>query len=727
MSIEGDRQLSQFVSDRLPEFVRVDHPTLVAFMAAYYEWLGQRRDVGRILSPLDMKDIPDIDTTLDQFVERFKSEYLLNFPEALAIDPETGNGVDPRRLIKNIKQFYLAKGTEKSYEFLFRILYDTAVEFYYPKKDILRLSSGRWTQNNYLRLSNALGDSIYRAAGNTVVQRNASGQILSTARCVDVSGYQIGNFDVAELLISGRNGTFQAGNLGIEFKDGDTTFREVKVYSLISTVSVTNGGSDYQVGEKVAFVAVSGDSGQRGSGTITEVDSLGGVRKISIDDFGINYRTVPTISIATSRGTGFVGEVTVGALAQSAGFYANNDGRLSTNKVLQDNRYYQNWSYVLRSEVVIDRYREVVRRLVHPVGTAMFGSVLIKRCARPDLVGSSLIASYETPVIGHYIPYTFRTFDDLSAWFLSGTTGGVSAAGYNPAFHDIYIKGEGDGLVIGGNPISNNIPFTATGGALGLAGFPNADPFWIVYTHPNRKVGGTNHLAKVWTTQISDFLSWNEWTLRSDPNAQEKIAEWTEELAGKAASDGTENSCCRGSCCRGEVYREPNDFNYALLRYDEDSEFRKITARAFFNMPLGQAFDCRSESFAAPATPRFRMAQPLSGGTVRNTTAPEGTSPADYAFFRNLTVRFEIDNGDNLSLAQLGASKIRVVLDGKRIIDTTLNSRSVVFGKVRDGRHSIRLEILDSQGRLVSGTRETVIFGYEFVPPPPPPTLPPER
>lgn len=717
MSIDGDRQLSQFVSDRLPEFVRVDHPTLVAFMAAYYEWLGLRRDQGKILSPLDMRDIPDIDTTLDQFVEKFKREYLLNFPESLAINSDTGNSVDPRRLVKNIKQFYLAKGTEKSYEFLFRILYDTAVEFYYPKKDILRLSTGRWTQNNYLRLSNALGDSVYRAAGNTVVQRNASGQILATARCVEVSVYQVGNFDVAEMLISGRNGTFQAGNLGIEFTDGDETFREVKVYIVISSISVTNGGSDYQVGERVTFVPVGGDSGQRGSGTITEVDSLGGIRKINIDDFGINYQSVPTISIATNRGTGFSGTVTVGALAQSAGFYANNDGRLSTNKVLQDNKFYQNWSYVLKSEIVIDRYREIIRRLVHPVGTAMFGTVLIKRCAHTNLENASSVLSYELPIIGHYIPYTFHTFDDLSAWFMTGITGGMTAAGYNPSYHDIYIKGEGDGLVIGGNPISNNIPFGATGGALGLTGFQNADPFWIVYKHPNRKVGGEKHLAKVWTTQIGDFLSWSEWDLASDPDNQTRVNEWIEELTNKTAPDGTENACCRGSCCRGELYREPYDFNYALLNYNEDSEFRKITARAFFNMPLGQVFDCRMESFASPTVPTFKMIQPMSGGTVRNTSAPEGTSPADYDFFRTLTISFDIENGDNLSLAQIGASSIRVVLDGRKTVDTGLNARRVSFNKVRDGRHSVRLEVLDGRGRLIAGTRQIVIFGYEFVPP----------
>ena len=716
MDIDGGRQLSHFVPERLPEFVRVDHPTLVSFLSAYYEWLDQRRTEGKIVSPMQMRDIPDIDNTLDQFIDHFKAQFLLNFPESLALDPSTGNGVDPRRLIKNIRQFYLAKGTEKSYEFLFRILYDTSVEFYYPKKDILRLSSGRWTQNNYLRISNSLGDSIFRAAGNNIVQRNARGQIVATARCVDVSVYQIGNFDIAELLISNRNGTFQAGNVGIEFTDGTETFREVKVYSLVSSVTITNGGSDYQVGDRIIFTPAGGDSGQRAIGTVTEVDSIGTVRKVNIDDYGINYETAPSVSATSSKGVGFAAIASIGALAQSAGFYSNNDGRLSTNKVLQDNHFYQNWSYVLKSEVVIDRYREIVRRLVHPVGTAMFGSIQIKRCSHADLANASSLISYEVPIIGHYQPYTFQTFDDLSLWFLTGvTSGGLTAAGYNPSYHDPIIRAAGDGYAVVGNPISNNLDFSVTGNVSGLSGFQNADPFWIIYRHPNRKVTRDPHIAKIWNTQLSDFENWSEWTFARDPDGQARMDEWVASLAGTTAPDGSQDDCC-GGCCRGQLYTEPYDFKYALLRYDENSEFRKITARAFFTMPTGQEFDCRDEAFASPALPQFSMISPISGATVNNPPLPEGTLRSDYDFYRTVSVRFNVTDEGNLSLPQYGATQIRATMDNLSAVLASLNARTISFPNMNDGLHTLRLEFIDSSGRLVSGTQTTVIFGYEFNP-----------
>ena len=142
--------LSTIVPFQLPEFVREDHPHLTEFIEAYYEWLDQETDYLR--SPMRLGEIVDIDTTMDIFVDRFRKQYLLDFPETLAINKETGKPLNQKTLIKNIKDFYRAKGTEKTYRFLFRILFDTTVDFYYPKTDILRLSDGKWVVNKSIKV-----------------------------------------------------------------------------------------------------------------------------------------------------------------------------------------------------------------------------------------------------------------------------------------------------------------------------------------------------------------------------------------------------------------------------------------------------------------------------------------------------------------------------------------------------------------------------------------------
>ena len=118
---------SALIKTQIPDFIKIDHPTFVTFIEAYYEWLDSQETL-RSSSKLSM--VSDIDTTLDDFIDSFRSQFLLSFPESLAVNSKNGKPVDPKKLIKNIKQFYIAKGTEKTYDFLFRILYDTNVEFY---------------------------------------------------------------------------------------------------------------------------------------------------------------------------------------------------------------------------------------------------------------------------------------------------------------------------------------------------------------------------------------------------------------------------------------------------------------------------------------------------------------------------------------------------------------------------------------------------------------------
>lgn len=83
-------QISDLVNFQMPEFVRVDHPTLIAFLEAYYEWLQLTDREGKILSPLILPDVVDIDETMDQFLAQFKKQYLFNFPEELAISKDSG-------------------------------------------------------------------------------------------------------------------------------------------------------------------------------------------------------------------------------------------------------------------------------------------------------------------------------------------------------------------------------------------------------------------------------------------------------------------------------------------------------------------------------------------------------------------------------------------------------------------------------------------------------------
>ena len=124
-------KLSRIVANQLPEFIREDYPTFVAFLEAYYEYLEQ--------NDANLYDLRDIDKTLDSFIKYFKNELA---PSVF----ETAN-TDQRFLLANIKDAHLAKGSETSFKLLFRLLYNKNVSVDYPGRQMLRASDGKWNQD----------------------------------------------------------------------------------------------------------------------------------------------------------------------------------------------------------------------------------------------------------------------------------------------------------------------------------------------------------------------------------------------------------------------------------------------------------------------------------------------------------------------------------------------------------------------------------------------------
>lgn len=147
--------LSSLVRYQLPEFIRADYDTFVAFVEAYYAYLEQTNkatDFGKHLLQYD-----DVDRTLTEFEEYFVRTFLPLIPSDL-ID-------DKSALIKVAKQFYASKGTEKSFKFFFRALYGEEIDVTYPKDFILRASDGHYQKRISLRCeheyySSAEGDGL---------------------------------------------------------------------------------------------------------------------------------------------------------------------------------------------------------------------------------------------------------------------------------------------------------------------------------------------------------------------------------------------------------------------------------------------------------------------------------------------------------------------------------------------------------------------------------------
>ena len=129
----SNNKISNLIQSQVPFFVRNDHENFVAFVEAYYEFMEQQNGVVNVSRSLLEQD--DVDLT-DIFVEKFYDNFIPFIPKDTAVDKIL--------IIKKIKDFYRARGTEKSIRFLMRLLFDDEVDFYYPQQDVLKVSDGKW-------------------------------------------------------------------------------------------------------------------------------------------------------------------------------------------------------------------------------------------------------------------------------------------------------------------------------------------------------------------------------------------------------------------------------------------------------------------------------------------------------------------------------------------------------------------------------------------------------
>jgi hypothetical protein len=145
-----NQKTSLLVNNQLPEFIREEYPQFISFLEAYYQFLEKEQIVNGISQENDLttklknlRYISDIDSSISEFEEQFYNQFLSLLPK--------DTKVDKAFLIKNILPLYQAKGTEKSFYFLFRLLFGEDIALTYPRNQILRTSDGKWSIENIIR------------------------------------------------------------------------------------------------------------------------------------------------------------------------------------------------------------------------------------------------------------------------------------------------------------------------------------------------------------------------------------------------------------------------------------------------------------------------------------------------------------------------------------------------------------------------------------------------
>ena len=193
-----EQKVSLLINRQVPEFVRDEYPTFIRFLEAYYEFLenkqtGKNNDLN--VKSKDLRYLSDVDYSIGQFEDSFFN----TFADLLPKDVQ----VDKAFLIKQLLPFYLAKGNEKSFKLLFRMLFDEEVEIVQPKANILRASDGKWVVEKAFRIAQSVY-STYTANGNTSSSATESGNTIFKMAQI-ASSSEIGVYVNDVLQTSGYN------------------------------------------------------------------------------------------------------------------------------------------------------------------------------------------------------------------------------------------------------------------------------------------------------------------------------------------------------------------------------------------------------------------------------------------------------------------------------------------------------------------------------------------
>ena len=265
-----DERISVRVEGQLPDFVKQDHATFVAFLEAYYEYLEQTGKPYEIIG--NLRNYFNVDKTVDDFLQYFKTQFAKDIPEAVF-----ANANKPH-IIKRLRDFYRAKGSEKSFQFLFRLLYQEEIEFYYPSIDMLRVSDGRYTKDKILRCVDTSGTSaIFNFTGGTITGGTSGAEGIVEL----VINEAIGSFVVSTIYLSKVVGTFTTNET---ITDGTNTFT---LDSMVIDYTITNTGNGYSVDDNIAVTG--GGAAATGGQFLVASLTTGSITTATIVSGGTGY------------------------------------------------------------------------------------------------------------------------------------------------------------------------------------------------------------------------------------------------------------------------------------------------------------------------------------------------------------------------------------------------------------------------------------------------------
>ena len=237
----------------------------------------------------------DPDHTITDFLSQMKEEFLKTIPT------DTHSSLDTRKLIKNIKSLYRAKGTDKAHQAFFRMLFNENSEVYKPNADMLRVSDGKFSTNTFIRCTQstaqALNNPIFLIGEQIKQSNNPADDSINEATAIveNITKFREGSVEIIEIEINDETtvGTFVNDETieGPSYEDANTIIK-LSVSQVVSATSITTAGATLTVGDEATV------SGGAGAGARIQVQDItgAGVDEVIVNAGGTGFQEFDTLT-----------------------------------------------------------------------------------------------------------------------------------------------------------------------------------------------------------------------------------------------------------------------------------------------------------------------------------------------------------------------------------------------------------------------------------------------
>jgi hypothetical protein len=228
----------------------------------------------------NLLNIRDLDKTADFFLLHFKEKYLKGLQLTNSLSTK-------KNLIKASLDLLRSKGSSRSIDLLFKLVFGVSAEVSYPGEEVIKVSNGKWKLPVYLELTKStrtpdfIGRQITGTESNatafveSLITRNINGRTIDIVYLSNVNG----NFLLTETIT----------------EDG-LLLNAPSVIGSLTTVDITLGGEFFVVGEVVDLLS---SNGVGGKAIVTSVETQTGIARFSLLDGGWGYVANSSALIST--------------------------------------------------------------------------------------------------------------------------------------------------------------------------------------------------------------------------------------------------------------------------------------------------------------------------------------------------------------------------------------------------------------------------------------------